>query len=65
MIFKKKYTRSEWMEGLLWAEEGRKNIGMPWLANYVGRCCDPSSFESDRGVEDYYVYIKEVLSHEK
>ena len=46
------------MEGLLWAEDGFKNLGMGWLEDYVVGFSDPESYESDRGVEDYYLYIK-------
>ena len=56
--FKRKYKKSEWFEGLLWAESLPKD----YLRDYItlGRC-HPNSFESDRGVADYYLYRQRVL----
>lgn len=58
----KSTKRTEWMEGFLWAEEGFKILGASWLEDYVGRCCDPKEFESDRGVYDYYMHIRNLMN---
>lgn len=61
-LFKKKYKKSEWFEGLLWAEKIVKDSGLDDLRYYVdGGANDPLEFESDRGATDYYYYHKRYL----
>lgn len=75
MIFKKKYVRSEWMEGLLEAEQLIKNgyvFQQPWSTDNVHawfykqedeRFIGIKTKECDRylGVLDYVEYHKNTL----
>ena len=57
-LFKRKYKRSEWFEGLLWAEK----ITRDQLNEYVdfGKC-EPCCYETDKGVAAYYFYRNNIL----
>ncbi len=61
-LFKKKYKRSAWFEGLLWAEKIVKDFGIAKLELYIkSGIHDPMEFDSDLGVEDYFYYYKNIL----
>ena len=61
-MFKKKYKRSEWFKGLLWAEQIVKNHSLDDLRYYVDSGQnDPLEFESDMGATEYYYYFNEKL----
>jgi hypothetical protein len=61
MIFKKKYKRSDWMEGLLWAERlPRKELSEHIVS---GGARHKSEFYGEyvEGVKDYYLYRQNIL----
>lgn len=61
-LFKKKYKRSEWFEGLLWAESIVSTCGIDHLRMYIYLGAhDPYEFESDRGAEDFHGYYESIL----
>lgn len=58
-IFKKKYKRSEWFEGLLWAEaQPRKELNAKILS---GSGLTLRFNEEGMGIYDYYLYRQRVL----
>lgn len=61
MIFKKKYKRSEWMEGLLWAESLPPQELSVYIVSGGGRRMAEAYGESVQGVKDYYLYKQRVL----
>lgn len=61
-LFKKKYKRSKWFEGLLWAEKIVKDSGIANLELYIkSGTHDPMNFDSDLGAEDYFYYYENIL----
>lgn len=61
MIFKKKYKRSDWMLGLLWAEcLPRKELSEHIVS---GGGLHKSEFYGEyvEGVKDYYLYRQNIL----
>lgn len=61
MIFKNKYKRSEWMEGLLWAESVSRKGLSGWIVS-GGGCRSKAAYgESVEGAKAYYLYRQRIL----
>jgi hypothetical protein len=61
MIFKKKYKRSEWFEGLLWAERIPRKELSEWIVSGGGRQSACAYGESVEGAKAYYLYRQNIL----
>lgn len=62
MIFgRNKYKRSEWFEGLLWAESLTRKDLAEYIVSGGGHHKKEFYGESVEGVKDYYLYRQNIL----
>ena len=61
MFGRKKHKRSEWFEGLLWAESLTRKELNDYVVSGGGRRCSVGYGEGIDGVKDYYLYRQNTL----
>ena len=59
--FKRKYKKSAWFEGLLWAESVSRRELSEYIVSGGGRRCSVGYGEGIDGVKDYYLYRQNIL----
>lgn len=59
--FKRKYKKSAWFEGLLWAESVSRRELSEYIVSGGGRRSAEGYGESVEGAKDYYLYRQNIL----